>query len=136
MTESSEQKLQIKLCNYIQNFYPNVYFSSDPSGLRVTPGLRSILKATRSRHAHLDIEIFAPSKNGMYHALFIECKKVTPFKQSNDLSEEKHIQEQFKVMNMLQKQGYYCTFCWSLELGIDIINNYLGPPEIDNSPLF
>lgn len=136
MSEKSEQKLQIKLCNYIQNFYPNVYFSSDPSGLRVTPGLRSILKATRSRHAHLDVELLEPSKDGKYHALIIECKKVSPLKKNNTISEEKHIQEQVSVMNMLRSKGYYCMFCWSLEGGINIVNEYLGAPEIDNSPLF
>lgn len=138
MSEKSEQKLQIKLCSYIKNFYPNVYFSSDPSGLRVTPGLRNLLKATRSRHAQLDITILAPSRCRKYHALILELKKESPYKKDGQyiFKLNKHISDQIDTMRELEEIGYRATWCWSFEMGKDILAQYLGPPEMDNSPLF
>lgn len=132
MNEKSEQKLQIKLCSYIKNFYPNVYFSSDPSGLRVTPGLRSLLKATRSSHAQLDVTILEPSRCGLYHGLIIECKKETPYKQNGELKEDQHLKDQLATMNLLEFKGFRCQWCWDYETGVAILNGYLGKPIADH----
>lgn len=135
MSEKSEQILQIKLCSYIKNFYPNVYFSSDPSGLRVTPGLRSLLKATRSRHAQLDITILEPRYGKM--GLILELKKESPFKiGGKELKKDKHLQDQLVTMNHLYNKGFLCMWCWNIDDGINVLNEYLGPPVQEPDEFF
>lgn len=134
MSEKSEQILQIKLCSYIKNFYPNVYFSSDPSGLRVTMGLRSLLKATRSRHAQLDITILEP-RNGRF-GLIIELKKESPWKSTGGLKKDKHLEDQYESLRHLLSKGYKTEWCWSFEMGKDILEQYLGPPVQEPDEFF
>lgn len=134
MNEKSEQILQIKLCSYIKNFYPNVYFSSDPSGLRVTQGLRSLLKATRSKHAQLDVTILEP-RNGKF-GLILELKKESPFKSIGGLKSDRHLQDQWSTMNHLTIKGFLCMWCWSFNDGVDILNKYLGPPVQEPDEFF
>ena len=78
-----EQQMHRSLCAWLKIAYPCAYFDSDPSGLRVSVGLRAILKSTRSNHAHLDLFIAEP--RGQYHGMFIELKSKTPFKKDGTL---------------------------------------------------
>lgn len=129
-----EEKLQKEVCKYIQSYYPNVYFMSDPSGLRVTPGLRDLLMKTRSNHAQLDLLIMEPCRE--FKALIIELKSESPFKLNGELRTDKHLADQKLTMELLESKGYKCSWCWSLEQAKLILENYLGKPYVDDRPLF
>src|SRR3990172_5113194 len=94
-----EQNLQKQLCQWLKLTYPNIYFMSDASGLRVNMGLRSLIKQTRSRHAALDLVILHPKyrfdgnrKSILYCGLIIELKKESPFKKDGSLKSDEHLQ--------------------------------------------
>lgn len=132
--EQSEKILHRKVCDYLQEYYPHVYFDSDSSGIRVGQGMANQLKQTRSSHAHLDLTVLEPSRE--FKALILELKVKTPFLKDGSLSTEAHIQDQFITMCLLESKGYKCMWCWSLDQAITIFQNYLGDPKQDNTPLF
>ena len=120
-----ERRLHISLCDYLKVAYPKVIFLSESSGIRVSQGLSSLLKRTRSNHTHLDLYILEPV--GEYHGLILELKAKTIFKKDGSLKADSkgHIDDQFETIEKFRKKGYYATFCWSLDDGIKIIDNYL-----------
>lgn len=132
--QKPEEKLQKEVCAYLSSSYPNVYYQSDPSGLRVTAGLRTLLMKTRSNHAHLDITILEPCRE--FKALIIELKSESPFKLNGELKSDKHLLDQKITMDLLESKGYKCNWCWSLDQAKLILENYLGKPYVDDRPLF
>ena len=132
--EQREAKLQRSFCEWLGMQYPNVYFTSDASSLGAGWSTIRNIKATKSRHAHLDLHILYPAKE--YHFLVLEFKKESPYLQSGLLSTEKHIQEQLKTMELLRQCGAKCEWVWSLDRAINITTDYLGQPKQDNTPLF
>lgn len=120
---SPEKQLHISLCKYLKLAHPSMYFDSDPSGLRVTIGIRKQLKATRSNHAHLDL--FIAEARGNFHGMFLELKAKTPFKKDGGLKKDEHLEEQVKTMAILTTRGYYCEHAWKLYDAIKLIEDYL-----------
>ena len=128
--DSPERKLQKKICDYLQTYYPDVYFFSDPSGLKLSPNILKLLKATRSRHSQLDIVILHKM------VIVLEVKSKSPYQKSGELFNDTHLKEQSEVMQMLANNGCFCGFVWTLDQCINIFTNHLGEPLIDNTPLF
>lgn len=129
-----EQKIHLEFCDWLGYSYPDVYFDSDPSGLRVTPSIRNILMKTRSRHAHLDIIILEPRRE--WKGLIIELKSETPFKQNGELKSSDHLSDQAYTMSLLESKGYKCNWAWSVEQAQQISINYLGASTVPDEPLF
>ena len=119
-----EQQMHRSLCAWLKIAYPCAYFDSDPSGLRVSVGLRAILKSTRSNHAHLDLFIAEP--RGQYHGMFIELKSKTPFKKDGTLKKDAHLESQAQTMANLTTRGYYCIHAWNVDDAIKEIRWYLN----------
>lgn len=134
--EQREAKLQRAFCEWLGMQYPNVYFTSDASSLGAGWSTIRNIKATKSRHAQLDVVILCPSWNGYKYALVLEFKKESPFLKDGSLSKEKHIQDQLKTMELLRAKHYKAEFVWSLEQAINITTDYLGQPITTNEPLF
>lgn len=132
--DQPERLLQRKICNHLQEYYPDVYFMSDPSGIKLSPNILKLLKSTRSAHSQLDICIMEPSRE--FKGLFIEVKASTPYQKNGELFTDPHLEDQHLVMQVLRSKGYQCLFCWSLDQAIIIFDIYLGKPVQDNSPLF
>ena len=126
--EQPEKILHRKLCSYLKENYPEVYFFSDPSGLRVTPGLRIQLQQTHSAHPQLDLVILEPSLQ--YKALVLELKAESPYKKNGELLKSDHLEKQLKTMNFLKSKGYHCLFAWTEDMARAIFNEYLGLPVI------
>lgn len=118
-----EQGIHKAFCTYLKLQYPQVYFDSDPSGLRVSVGIRNILKATRSNHAHLDITILEPRKG--YHGMIVELKSVTPFKKDGTLKKDDHLKDQAKTIANLTTRGYYVVQAWELDEAKRLVDEYL-----------
>lgn len=120
-----EQELQIKLCDYLRKYYPDVIFLSEASGIRVPPGLANILKKLKCERKLPDMFIAYP--NGKYHGFFIELKKdgTTIYKKDGELVADPHIRAQFNTLAELHKLGYAAIFGTDYNKTIRLIDNYL-----------
>ncbi len=121
----TEKQLHKAICKYIKLQYPNVYFLSDPSGLKMSIGMAMELKRTRSNHAQLDIVILEP--NNTFNGLVLEVKKDRSevFKKNGDYRESEHVIEQRKSVSHLLKKGYDAGYVFDLESAIYIIDAYI-----------
>lgn len=124
---NSEKQLHKAICRYIDLQYPDVIYLSDPSGMRVTPGLMMEIKAKRcKRYALPDLIILHPNKH--YKGMMIEIKKdlsqiVT---KSGDIRKSKHVQDQLRTLERLQELGYAAIFGVSFEQMKSAINQYMN----------
>lgn len=125
---NSEKQLHKAICRYIDLQYPDVIYLSDPSGMRVTPGLMMEIKAKRcKRYALPDLIILHPNKQ--YKGMMIEIKKdlsqiVT---KSGDIRKSKHVQDQLRTLERLQELGYAAIFGVSFEQMKSAIDQYFNP---------
>lgn len=129
-----ERILQRNICNHLRTFYPDVYFMSDPSGIKLSPNVLKLLKATRSSHNQLDIVILEPFN--IYKGLILEVKAETPYKLNGELKTDDHLKDQFEVMRMLNTKGYYCDFVWNIEMAMNMFVKAFGEPKLTEEPLF
>ena len=126
----TEKQLHKSICKYIKLQYPNFYFLSDPSGLKMSIGMATELKATRSNHAQLDIVILEPNKK--YKGLIIEVKKDRSqvFKKNKEFRENKHVIEQNKSIELLRSKGYYCVYVFSFYDAKLFIDEYVNNNDL------
>lgn len=118
-----EEQLQIAICNYLKLQYPKVLFNVDLSGIRLTIGQATKAKKMRSGRAFPDMVIYQP--NSVYHALFMELKRQTPYKKDGFLKADKHLKEQETMLLKLEELGYRAFFVWDFEQAKRIIDEYL-----------
>ena len=121
----TEKKLHLAICKYIKLQYPNIYFLSDPSGLRMSIGMATQLKKTRSKHAQLDIVIL--ESNNIWGGLVLEVKKDRSevFKKDGNFRESKHVQDQNDSIIHLINNSYCTAYVFDLDEAIEIIDEYL-----------
>ena len=122
----TEEQTHIAICKYMKLQYPNVLFSSESSGLRVTISQAKRLKAMRSCSGLPDIMIFEPRKS--YYGLFLEVKKEgsVVFKKDGSIRSDKHLKEQEEILFQLQQKGYFAQFVIGFDEAKSIIDYYLG----------
>lgn len=119
-----EQHLQKQLSAWIRLQYPDVYFLSDHSGMYFSSWpIRIYMKASRSKHAALDLVFLEP--RGVWHGLVLELKKETPFKSTGELRVNEHLQAQEKTVNHLRKKNFKTEWGWEFEQCKKIITEYL-----------
>ncbi len=121
-----EEKLQIAISTYLKAQYPDVYFMSDSSGLRLPMGLAVKAKKQRSKHAQLDLVILEP--RGLFHGLIIELKKDSKevYKQNGGFRKSEHVDAQNKSITHLQSKKYACCYGFGFEDVKYIIDEYLN----------
>lgn len=121
----TEKQLHTQVCKYLDLKYPDVIYTSDPSGMRVSIGLIMEIKAKRcKRYAIPDLIILHPNK--FYKGLIIEIKRnlseiVT---KSGKMRKSKHIQDQLRSLEKLQSLGYAAIFGVSFEQMKSVIDEY------------
>lgn len=145
---TSEADLQVQVAGYLRLQYPSVMFHSDfGSGIKLTMG--QAIKQKRQnggRRAWPDMFIAEPKgvrseckvvdKDGIIedmhfieqkYGLFIELKKAGTriYKKDGTLVADKHIREQFDVLEQLRKRGYMAEFACGFDEAKEIIDNYL-----------
>lgn len=121
-----EYDLHCKVCEYLRTNHPDILFDSDTiASVKLTkPQAARNKKIQKEGFKRPDIVIY--KTNYIYGGLFIELKKESPYlKDGKTLSNNEHIQAQAKTMQDLKVKGYAASFAWSLEMAIDIIENYL-----------
>ena len=130
MKKQPEFILQRQICAYLRVAYPDVLFMSDTiASVKLSEAQASRNKSIqKSGFKTPDLIIFAP--RGIYHGLFIELKKESPYKLNGDLKTNFHLQGQEETMLKLRSLGYFACFKWILEDAKEIIDWYLN--LIDN----
>ena len=124
----TEKKVHQQVCDYLKMQYPNVIFTSDASGMRVSMGLRMELKRKRcNRFVIPDLIILHPNKS--WHGLIIEIKnKASEWYNKDGVIKinNEHIYKQWQSLYQLSKLNY----CAEVGVGFDgcrrIIDNYFG----------
>lgn len=121
-----EESLSKSVSRYLKLQYPDLVFTCDASGVRLTMGQATALKAQRSVHKIPDIIILKP--NSKYHGLILELKSEdsSPFLKDGSLSTGKHIQEQNNTLNELSRVGYYAVFGVGFDNTKKIIDDYMN----------
>lgn len=121
-----EEQLSKSVSRYLKLQYPDVVFTCDSSGIRLTIGQATALKAQRSTHKIPDMIILKP--NAEYHGLILELKSddSSPFLKDGSLSKGKHIQEQNQTLTELLSIGYYAVFAVGFDNAKKIIDDYFN----------
>lgn len=121
-----ESEIHIAICKYIQMQYPNVLFTSESSGLRVSMYQAKKLKQMRSCAGLPDIMIFEPKRS--YFGLFIEVKRdgTTIYKKDGGLVADKHIREQEEILHQLKQKGYLAEFVVGFDDAKALIDYYFA----------
>lgn len=118
LTESQIQSSFILWCNFYlnQKLYPELdLIFSIPNGAW-TKNVRVAVKLKREGLKPGVPDTFLPVARGIYHGLFIEFKRNTKSKKSDN---------QIEWKNKLRKQGYCVLLAISCEGAIKIIKKYL-----------
>lgn len=105
-----EESIHKAICDYLKVQYPNVYFTSESSGVRVPIGLAVKMKSQRSKHKQLDLIILEPK--GVYHGLVMELKKDANeiLTKSGKYRVNDHVKEQLESIELLRSKGYLALF--------------------------
>jgi hypothetical protein len=121
-TEAQEHK---ELVKWLKITYPNVIFNTDMSGIKLPMGLAIKCASLRSHRAMPDLQIMKACIG--YNGCFIELKRSGEklFKKDGVTYVSEHIKEQAEVIEKLQKEGYFATFCIGLEDAKSTIFSYL-----------
>lgn len=121
-----EEQLSKSVSRYLKLQYPDVVFTCDSSGIRLTIGQATALKAQRSTHKIPDMIILKP--NAEYHGLILELKSEdsSPYLKDGSLSKGQHIQEQNQTLTALLNIGYYAVFAVGFDNAKKIIDDYFN----------
>lgn len=127
----TEAQLQKSVCNYLKLQYPDVIFTSESSGLRLTIGQSIQAKAMRSEAGLPDLMIFEPM--GVYKGLFLELKVKSVWLKDGTLTKDKHVREQSEILKRLRSKGYLATFACGFDEAKDLIVWYFQSYRIEHS---
>lgn len=124
-----EEKLQLSVCQYLDLQYPNVIYTSDLSGIKLSKG--SAVKAKKMRCKKYKIpDLLILHPNETYKGLILELKNKASdvynqngtFKKAND----NHVEKQYKTIVQLRSLGYESMFVFGLNNAIETIDNYMN----------
>ena len=118
-----EESLQIAVCNYLRLQYPNVIFTSEASGLKLTIGQAVKAKKLRSSRGLPDLIILEPK--GIWYGLCLELKTVTPYKKNWTIKNDPHLKEQSNLIDSLCMLGYRATFVTGFDQAKEVIDDYM-----------
>ena len=119
-----EERLSKALSTYIKLQYPDVIFTCDASGVRMTIGQAVALKAQRSVHKIPDMIILEPNK--FYKGLILELKTVTPYTLNGELKKDKHLEGQQRSLQILAGKGYEAVFAIGFDHCRRVIEHYMS----------
>lgn len=123
----TELELQAQVADYIRLQYPDVIFHSDfGSGIKLTMG-QAIKQKRLNGGRRSWPDMFLAEPKGKYSGLFIELKKegVRIFKKDGTLVSDRHIREQYDMMEQLRKRGYAVNFACGFSAAKILIDRYM-----------
>jgi len=123
---TSEKVIHQQVCSYLDMQYPNVIYTSDMSGMRVSIGLRIEMKKKRCKRYKIpDLIILAPS--GCYHGLVIEIKRDNEsLTNKQGVCKNDHIRQQSLSLLKLNEAGYNARFGFGFDHCKKIIDEYFA----------
>lgn len=121
----TEKEIHCAICEYLRIQHPNLLFSSDAGGLRVSMGVIMEVKRKSCNHKIPDLLIFQP--NSQYKGCFVEIKRSKDdlYLKSGKLKTD-HVKAQAECLFMLRELGYYAEFGIGFEDTIQKIETYLN----------
>jgi hypothetical protein len=120
--KQSEASIHLQVCNYLRAQYPNVIFTSESSGIRLTMG--QAVKAKKLRSGSKLPDLWILEQRGLYGGLLIELKAESIYKKDGTYKTD-HIAEQAQVIEKLNKKGYSATFAVGFEDAKKEIDMYM-----------
>lgn len=136
-----EENIQLALAQYIRYQYPDVIFRSDAGGIKLTAGqAKRMAELNGNLRGYPDMFIAKPKIRAMkdghvfVHGLFLELKKdgTKILKRDGSLVADKHIREQAKMLQALERRGYEAKFAVGFEQAKEIIDEYIGRKEVED----
>ena len=130
-TKIKESKIQVQVCEYLKDNYPDVIFQCDlASGMNLGKHIGGMNARLRSSRGLPDLFIAKTKYMGdtVYSGLFIELKRdgKSPFLKNGKLSSNPHVREQYEILVRLNNQGYQAVFATGAKEAIEIIDEYLS----------
>jgi len=135
-----EEKIQLQVCEYIKNTYPDVIFTCDlASGMKLPIWMGALHKRMRSSRGLPDLFI-AQSKSiktgtfnmmgdefvsDVFNGLFIEIKRAEVRLKNGSIQKTEHHTEQAEILYRLSKSGYKAVFGCGFDECKEIIDEYL-----------
>lgn len=121
-----EFELQKSICRWLNVQHPKVLYLSDTiASVKLTIPQQNRNKLIQKNGFKCpDLLILEPSGN--FNGLFIELKTENPYKKNGEIKKNEHLEGQLKTINQLKEKGYYACFSWSLDMTIEIINQYMS----------
>lgn len=130
-----EEKLHLKVCDYLRKNYPDVLFRTDfSSGMKMTPGQAAKHKKFQKGRAWPDLFIACSDRDGWEIkecGLFLELKAegTKLYKKNGEMVANKHYREQAEMLKKLRSEGYAAEFAIGYDEAIKQIHEYLGKPN-------
>jgi hypothetical protein len=121
----TETNLHIRIAYYIKHNYPDVIFTSESSGIKLSIGQAVVQKKMRSGRALPDLMLFEARRG--YNGMFLEIKRegTIIYKLNGEIKRDKHLKEQEEVLSRLTDKGYFANFVVGYESAISLIDYYL-----------
>lgn len=121
---AKEENIYLQISKYLQLQYPNLIYHFDfGTGIKMTIGQAVKQKRMNPQRGYPDLFIAYPNRD--YSGLFIEIKKVTPYKKNGELKKDKHLDEQSLMLYKLNRNGYCACFAVGFEGVKETIDKYL-----------
>lgn len=133
--QNKESRISESIGQFLKIQYPNIKYRFDIADLQLTmPQAMRNKKLQMNDRGYPDLFIAKASKG--YHGLYIELKKdksevflkdgVTLKKRVNKKTGKCHNQEQFKMLQELNQEGYLAIYGFGFDDTIKKIRNYLN----------
>lgn len=129
-----EDEIQLLICDFLNSEYPDVVFTSDQSGLRVSIGLAKRIHRGHCNQFKLpDLIILEP--RGQYKGMVLEIKtdRDKVLKKNGEFKKDEHVEKQLETLKHLHSKGYYAAFGLGYEDSIRKITKYLGDAATNNN---
>ena len=120
----TEKEIHVNICEYLRLQYPELLFTSDAGGLRISMGVIMEVKRKSCNYKIPDLLIF--QRNSQYNGCFIEIKRSEGdlYLKSGKLKND-HVKAQEECLIMLREQGYFAEFGVGYNDTIQKIERYL-----------
>ncbi|HUS51139.1 MAG TPA: hypothetical protein VMZ91_13310 [Candidatus Paceibacterota bacterium] len=122
----NEEIIQNVVCARLKKKYPNVLYRVDLGGIKLTQG--QAVKNSKIQKCRAWPDIFIAEKRKNFGGFFLEIKKnrSSVYTLKNKLKKDKHILEQYLMLKLLEKQGFFCRFGLGEDNCNELIDFYLN----------
>jgi len=126
-----EESLQLQVCEYLRNNYPDVIWFCDlASGVKLPIWIAAKNAKMRSSRGLPDLFIAQPTNYADHEGytcggLFIELKRESVRLKNGSISKSDHHDEQAEILKRLEGYGYKALFACGYTEAIAAIDEYL-----------